>query len=272
MVMLLRMLSVLTRVRVTVGYAVALIAVATTLLILGPRVQDIVVGRLSTNLHNLTHWHIGTLLGSAFVTAGGPMYVWLPGLVCLLALAELLWHSGWLVLTFALGHIGSTLIVAAGLAGAIWLGWLPLSVARASDVGISYGAVAVLGALTAAIPGRWRPAWIGWWLAIGLLVVVAGHDFTDVGHIVALVLGMLVSTRFRGPARWTPLRCVLMVIGVSFGYLVLVNSGLPVVIAPAVGLAGAFTGHWVTTCWRGWRLRRSLALPVVAVEQPVLQG
>lgn len=126
------------------------------------------------------------MFGSAFVTAGGQIYVWLPGLVCLLALAELLWHSRRLVLAFALGHIGATLIVAVGLAAAIQFGWLPISVARASDVGISYGAVAVLGALTAAIPARWHPAWIGWWLAISLLVVVAsGEDFTAAGHTIA---------------------------------------------------------------------------------------
>ena len=150
-----------------------------TLLVLGPRVRDLVIRHVSTNLHNLGHGHLGTLIGSAFVTENGPIWVWLPGLVCLLALAELLWRSGRVLITFVLGHVGATLIVAAGLATAINVGWLPLSVARATDVGISYGAVAVLGALSAAIPSRWRPAWIGWWLSVGLLVVCAGVDFTD---------------------------------------------------------------------------------------------
>ena len=50
----------------------------------------------STNLHNLSHGRVGTLLESAFVVDAGPIYVWLPGLVCLLGLAELLWGSvGW---------------------------------------------------------------------------------------------------------------------------------------------------------------------------------
>src|SRR6478672_5810806 len=111
-----RMCSSLVAVRVTVAYAVTLLLVATTLLVLGPRVQDRVVSHLSTNLHNLAHGHLGTLVGSAFVTADGQVYVLLPGLVCLLALAELLWRSGRLVLAFALGHIGATLIVAVGLA------------------------------------------------------------------------------------------------------------------------------------------------------------
>lgn len=31
---------------------------------------------------------------------------------------------------------------------------------------MSYGAIAVLGTFTAAIPHRWRAAWAGWWLAV----------------------------------------------------------------------------------------------------------
>ncbi len=44
------------------------------------------ISHASTNLHNLSHGHIGTLLVSAFVIDAGPIYVWLPGLMCLLAL------------------------------------------------------------------------------------------------------------------------------------------------------------------------------------------
>ena len=112
------------------------------------------VSQMSTNLHNLARGQFATLVGSAFVTSSGFIYVWLPGLICLLALAELFWRGGRLILAFGLGHVGATLIVAVGLAAAIRFGWLPISVARASDVGISYGAVAVLGALTVAIPAR----------------------------------------------------------------------------------------------------------------------
>ena len=141
----------------------------------------------------------GRCSDSAFVVDAGPIYVWLPGLVCLLALAELMWGSVRLMVAFAVGHVGATLLVAAGLTAAVELGWLPVSVSRATDVGMSYGATAVLGSLTAALPRRWRPAWIGWLLAAGVAVVAVGRDFTDVGHAVALALGMLVSTRFGRP-------------------------------------------------------------------------
>ena len=144
---------------------------------------------MSTNLHNLAHGHLSTLVGSAFVEDGGDVFVWLPGLVCLLALGELIWRSRGLLIAFVVGHVGATLLVAVGLVAAVEAGWLPTSVARASDVGVSYGAVCVLGALTASIPSRWRAVWIGWWLGIGVAAAL-GTDFTPFGHILALLLGL----------------------------------------------------------------------------------
>ena len=237
--MLFGFLARLARVRVTVSYAVILTCVTIVLMALGPRVQDRVIRHASTNLHNLSHGHFGTLVGSAFVVDAGPIYIWLPGLVCLLALAELLWRSGRLVVAFAVGpYRRDASGRSSACIAAVEMGWLPWSVSRATDVGMSYGAAAVLGALTAAIPRRWRPAWIGWWLAVGVAVVAVGRDFTDVGHAVALALGMLVSMRFGRPVRWTPARLVLLGVGAAFGYLMLASTGL--VVATAAGLAGAF--------------------------------
>ena len=250
-----RMLSRLVSVRVTVAYAAALFAIATVLLALGPRVQDRVVGQLSTNLHNLAHGHLGTLLGSAFVTSEGQTYLLLPGLMCLMALAELLWRSGRLLQAFALGHVGATLIVAAGLAVAIKLGWMPMSLARASDVGLSYGAVAVLGTLTAALPTRWRPAWIAGWLTVGVAVVASGADFTAVGHTVALLLGMLLASRFRVAPQWTRSRLALLAVGIAFGLLMLVGVSFATApVAIPAGLGAAALAWWATP--RRDRLRR----------------
>src|ERR1700757_170157 len=253
-------MSRLARVRITLGYALALATVSVALVVLGPRVRAHVIALASTNLHNLAHGHLGTLFGSAFVTDAGPIWFWLPCLVCLLALAELIWRSGRLALVFVTGHIGATLLVACGLTAAIELHWLPLKLARASDVGISYGAVAVLGALTAAIPTRWRPAWVGWWLPVGLLVVCTDSDFTDAGHVVALLLGMFVSIRFGTVARWTRVHVALLTVGVSFGYLVLVHTGPAVVAAPAVGVAGAVTAHWLADRRKARQARPAPAL------------
>ncbi len=246
-----RMFSCLARVRVTVGYAIVLIAVATILGRLDPAAQDRVIRHASTNLHNLGRGHVGTLLGSAVVVDAGPVLYWLPGLVCLLALGELLWRSGRLVVAFGVGHVGATLLVAAGLTAAVTHGWLSPSVTRATDVGMSYGATAVLGAITAAIPRRWRPIWIGWWLAAAVAVVAVEADFTDVGHLLSLVLGMMAATRFGVPRPWTPAMLVLLGVAAPYGFLVLANGEGTPVPAAAWGVAGAVLGA-VLTGLVGW--------------------
>ncbi|MUL84713.1 MULTISPECIES: rhomboid-like protein [unclassified Mycolicibacterium] len=249
--MLSRMFSSMVRVRVTVAYAFTLFAVASALLMLGPRAQDRAVDRLSTNLENLGQGRLGTLVGSAFVTAEGYTYLLLPGLICLLALAELIWCSRRLIQTFVVGHVGATLIVAAGLAAAIEFGWLPVSIARASDVGLSYGAVAVLGALTAAIPTRWRPAWIGGWLTVALVIATSASDFAATGHTVALILGMLLSVRFSTDSQWTRGKLLLLAAGIAFGLLLLVGVSLPMApIAVPAGLAVAVAASWAVWIWR----------------------
>ena len=259
--MLFGFLRGLTRIRVTVAYAVILTGVTTALVILGPRVQGRVISHASTNLHNLSHGHVGTLFVSAFVIDAGPIYVWLPGLMCLLALAELLWRSGRLVAAFAAGHIGATLLVAVGLTAAVEFGWLSADVSRATDVGMSYGASAVLGSLAAAIPRRCQPAWTGWWLAVAVAVVAVGRDFTDTGHALALALGMLVSMRFGRPAAWTPTRYLLLVVASAFGFLMLANAGLSLIVATGLGVVGALIAEVVVG--RRW-LRRSTPRPVGA--------
>jgi hypothetical protein len=264
--MIFRILARLSRVRMTLGYAATLVAVSVALVVLGPRVHDRVVGLASTNLHNLARGNLETLFGSAFVTDAGPMWFWLPGLVCLLALAELIWRSGRLALVFVTGHIGATLLVALGLTAAIELRWLPLSISRASDVGMSYGAVAVLGALTAAIPRRWRPVWIAWWVPGAIAAAIVAADFTDAGHAIALVLGMLVATRLTGPARWTRVRCALLAGGAAFGCLLLAHNGWSAIAGIIVGGLGALAAERVT------RLRMARRSAPLAVPEPALNG
>jgi hypothetical protein len=266
--MLLRLLARLARVRATLAYAVIVTGVTVALATLGPKVAHWVVGHVSTNLHNLSRGRFATLLESALVIDAGPIYVWLPGLVCLLGLAELMWGSVRLVVAFVTGHIGATLLVAAGLTAAVELGWLPVSVSRAEDVGMSYGAMAVLGSLTMALPRRWRPAWIGWYLAAGVGVVAVDRDFTDVGHTVALALGMLLSTRFGRPHDWTRARLVLLGVVAAFGYLVLAST--EPVVATAAGMAGAVIAECVRRAWSrrrsGRKVSRKVGVAAVAPE------
>jgi hypothetical protein len=253
--MLLRALATLALVRVTVGYSVTLVVVGAVLGMAGPRVADDVVSDMSTNLHNLARGHLGTLVGSAFIDPAGPIHVWLPGLLCLLGLTELLWGSGFLILSFGLGHVGATFVVAVGLAAGVGLGWLPTSIARASDVGASYGVAAVLGVLTVAMPRRWRAAWVGCWIMVAGQAVCIGGDFTSVGHLVALMLGVMLSARFHFVARWTLARWVMLVIGAAYGYLVLANVELVPLTAGLLGLIACYSAArlWRKRLVRPWQ-------------------
>ncbi len=229
------------RALVTLSYAVIVATVAMALVRMDPAMHDALIRHASTNLHNLSRGRLGTLVGSAFVVDAGSIYLWLPGLVCLLLVAELT-CGGWrLVVTFVTGHVGATLLVDAGLAAAVELGWLSRSVARASDVGMSYGAMAVVGALTGALPPRWRPAWLGFWFAAAAVVIAGGVGFTDVGHVVALTLGVLLSTRFGVRPHWSAPRVILLALGASFGYLVLADGMVSIVYGLAWGALGALT-------------------------------
>ncbi|BBB41640.1 putative transmembrane protein [Mycobacteroides abscessus subsp. bolletii] len=241
-----RVWAALFRLRVTIGYAAALVAVAVVLVIEGPRMQDRVVAHASTNLHNLHQGHLGTLIGSAFVTDAGPIYLWLPGLMSILALAELQWRSGRLALTFVLGHIGATLIVGLGLAFAVWLHWAPVSIARASDVGMSYGTAAVLGALTFSIPPRWRTSWVWGWITIGLVAIVCNQTFTEVGHLTALLLGMLGArlAPLHAP-HWSALRLSLLACGCLFALMLFSEDGQTLAAALPAGVAAVLITHWV---------------------------
>lgn len=246
----------LRRVRVTLAYAAALAIVGTAMLHLAPGAQRHVIQYASTNLHNLTEGRLGTLIGSAFVNEAGPVYLWLPGLVALLALGELIWHSRRLVLAFVVGHVGATLIVAAGIAAALSAGLVSANVVDAADVGMSYGAVAVLGSLTAAIPQRWRAGWAGAWLAVAFgSVVLTRADFTADGHAVALLLGMVLGSRFGIPQRWTLPRYALLAVAAGFGYLMLAYGDLSAGTTATLVVAGVASGvaaALLAAVIRGW--------------------
>ena len=240
-------LARLGRVRVTLLYAAALAAVAVGVAHLRPQVQQSVFRHVSTNLHNLGEGKVGTLISSAFVNEAGPVYLWLPGLVALLALGELLWESRRLVVTFVIGHVGATLLVAAGLGAALMVGWVSHSIVNATDVGMSYGAVAVLGSFTAAIPRRWRAGWAGGWLAVAIgSAVLSGGEFTNIGHAVALVLGMAVGARFGTPQHWTLPRYALLAVAAGFSYLLMAYGDLTITTTAVLGLVGAVVAQGVS--------------------------
>jgi hypothetical protein len=76
-----------------------------------------------------------------------------------------------------------------------------------------------------------------------LAAAIIGSDFTDAGHTVAVVLGVLVSSRFRQPIHWTPVRRLMLAASSGFGFLMLAHHWGTMAAAPAVGLIGAYAAH-----------------------------
>lgn len=145
----------------------------------------------STNVDNLAAGRWDTLVSSAFVVEEPMPLAYALLLLAVLGYAEYAYGAWWTAGVFLLGHAGATLLVYGGLRAA-----RPgAATRRAVDVGTSYGLLAVLGALTSALPfGSAR-----WTVRAGLLALSARpvaartRSFTDAGHLAALVLGIGVS-------------------------------------------------------------------------------
>ncbi|WP_069163090.1 rhomboid-like protein [Nocardia altamirensis] len=178
------------RVPATVGYLTALVVVTSIFSVLSDSAQTKVVLHASTNLQNLLNGRVVTLLSSALVIGDvGVAWLIMPLLASLLALAELRFGALRMVRVFLAGHVGATLLVAAGLWVSIEFDWMPASVRWSEDVGISYGAMALIGALVFVVPRRMRIGWAAVWFVGAIGGVLIGQTFTNVGHLLAFGIG-----------------------------------------------------------------------------------
>ncbi len=194
-------LGVLSRIRITIVYLGVLCLIDVVLDTVPGAARATVILGSSTNLTNLSHGRLGTLAASAFVYEGGFLTRGSVVLAILLATAEWSWGVRRLVWVFVAGHVGATLIVAAGLAAGIGMRLLPQSLAHSSDVGASYGMMAVGAALVVQLPLRLRPLWAACWLADGGAAWLSGRDFADAGHLVAFGIGLCIAAAWPTPDR-----------------------------------------------------------------------
>ena len=181
------------RLAVTLSFLAACIVVAVWLECLTPAHREAGVLAASTNLDNLSHGHLLTLITSAFFRDSELTLLSVIGLGAVLGVAELRWGHRRMATVFAGGHIGATLLVAAGLALGAHHGWVPDSWRAATDVGVSYGVVAIAGALTGEWPSELRPLWAFGWLAVLGTELAVGRTFTQAGHLCALLLGFAAA-------------------------------------------------------------------------------
>ena len=144
----------------------------------------------STNLHHLATDPVRVLVSSAFwVSAAWEVLPWAVLFTLVLAPAERWLGTRRWAAVFAAGHIGATLLTAAGLWVAIRADAVDESVSRSADVGVSYGFLAVAAMLLYRLPRRWR---LPYGVVLAVYIVAAlfiRGTFTDAGHLLALAIG-----------------------------------------------------------------------------------
>lgn len=190
--------GVLRRYPFTLSYLLVLTvtAVVTTVLMSRPTADDL-LRAVSTNLDNLAQWPLVALVGSGVVVDTDSdvfSLAFFVGLGLLIGLPMLERRCGSLrtLGVFAAGHVGGTALVAVVELYGLHRGLLPGSIRSDFDYGISYGAMAVLGAMICRLPGWYR-------LVAAVLLVgwpFIGTDWTGLpdlgalGHSSSAVLGV----------------------------------------------------------------------------------
>ncbi|MFT4088596.1 MAG: hypothetical protein QM658_15850 [Gordonia sp. (in: high G+C Gram-positive bacteria)] len=179
------------RAPVTYGWLALLLVTTILQRVLSPQRLHTLLGRESTNLHNLQHHPFRVMIASLLWIDGA---VWLPylfGFTVTVAVVEH-WLGSWrMVATGLIGHVFATLISVSILAEWIRTEQESASMLYAIDVGVSYFAAAIVGVSAYRIARPWRWVW-----ALGALAFFAGPvvltddpSFTAVGHLSALILG-----------------------------------------------------------------------------------
>jgi hypothetical protein len=182
-------------------YAAIVTIVAVALAVVPAWSLDRVIAATSTNLVNLRHRPIFVLALSAFVLPSLTALVQVPLLVWLYGLVQRWLGRAATIVTAAYGHVGATLFVAVLLATGITRGAVSPSVRTAPDVGVSYGLLTLAGLCTARLRGRARAIYALVGTAALVSVTVITQTFSDVGHLVAWLIGLgLVTLAGRRPA------------------------------------------------------------------------
>ncbi|MFI6866705.1 rhomboid-like protein [Nocardia sp. NPDC050406] len=177
----------------SVAYAFTLFVTWWTLRGASELTGDRLIFSASTNLANMRRDPIQVLVASAFWVDGPFPWEFIIVFLVVMAAAERWLGTLRWIFVFASGHIGATLITVTGIAHAVDRHVIPLRVAVASDVGPSYGISAVLAALTFRLRGWPRWAWLALLVLIYGAAMVDGRTFTDYGHVLALLIGLMIG-------------------------------------------------------------------------------
>jgi hypothetical protein len=144
----------------------------------------------STNLDNLAHFPVRSMIGSALVLAGGPWLFWVAALGLSLGALERRIGSLRAVGVFASGHVIATLLTE----GAVWIGIsagiLPVAESHQLDIGVSYGMWACAGAALVFLSRRWRVAVLVVLVGLQAVSFVLDPDMSAYGHLLSMIIGI----------------------------------------------------------------------------------
>ena len=177
---------------VSIGYLLVLCGTTAWLMTETDRDADRMLLSRSTNLDHLGHDPVRVIVASAFWLSSGwrPLVVTAALLLGVVAAVERRIGSRRTALLLAAGHVGATLLTAAGLWAAVHLGALAPSIAHARDVGPSYAIDAAVGGLTYLLAPRWRLPYLAAVLAWVVVPGVLAPGFSDVGHLLSVAIGL----------------------------------------------------------------------------------
>lgn len=178
-----------------------IIAVTSIVVVVVPdHLEHILLHRNSSNIHELARHPIRALLSSAF-------WIENPASLPLYVLLFEIFHANverWLgtmrwLLIVATGHITATLLSQRVVLMAIRDNRAPRSMVHVVDIGVSYGLATAVGVLTYRLPNPWRWFYLAGSLAFFGLPLATGGTFTDLGHAIALAVGLLAWPLTRHP-------------------------------------------------------------------------
>ncbi|MFE5622857.1 rhomboid-like protein [Streptomyces virginiae] len=170
-----------------------IIAVTSIIVAIAPdQVDRVLLHRNSSNIHQLVQHPVRALISSAFWIAN-------PASLALYAVLFEVFHAPverwlgtlrWLVIV-ATAHVVATLISQKVLLTAIQDHRAPRSMTHVVDIGVSYGLAASIGVLTYRLPSPWRWVYLAGVIAFFGIPLATGGTFTDLGHAIALAVGLL---------------------------------------------------------------------------------
>ena len=159
----------------------------------------------STNLHHLARDPERVLVASLLWIDGWSLWPYLLLFTLFLAPAE---HwLGWLrwLAVGLIAHVVATYLSEAYLYWTIARAQESPRLIDARDIGVSYFLVGIAGVLTYRIPRPWRWVYLATIVALAVAAWLARPDFTQLGHLCALVIGLacypLARSRIRGRPR-----------------------------------------------------------------------